>query len=266
MKKKNIKRLITVLISIAVIMVLWIVFAGYQWGWGPLCRLHDMRTAKFPGNDVIYSLENEPVEPIDELKGKKIVFLGSSITYGAASKGVSFADYISKKNECEMIKEAVSGTTLVDDFPDSYISRLKRIKDTEADLFICQLSTNDATQKKDLGHISDSQNMDDFDTHTVAGAIEYTIAYAKERWSCPVIFYTNCRYDNERYAQMVDMLQEIADKWDIRIIDMYSDDEFNDISDEERSLYMADSIHPTQAGYMKWWTPYIEDKLVEYLR
>ncbi|MBR1571807.1 MAG: SGNH/GDSL hydrolase family protein [Lachnospiraceae bacterium] len=266
MKMKKSTKIITVLISIAVVLILWIAFCGYQWSWGPFAKLHDVRTSKMPGNDISYSPDNQQVDPVDELKGKKIVFLGSSVTYGAASKGISFADYISKKNDCEMTKEAVSGTTLVDDLPDSYISRLKKIKDTEADLFICQLSTNDATQKKGLGQVSDSQDMDDFDTHTVAGAIEYTIAYARDRWDCPVIFYTNSRYNSDRYAQMVKLLYDIADKWDVNIIDMYSDDDFNNISDEERSLYMADSIHPTQAGYQKWWTPYMEDKLVEFLR
>ena len=37
---------------------------------------------------------------------KKIIFLGSSVTYGSAAGGVSFADIICKKNGYEMIKEA----------------------------------------------------------------------------------------------------------------------------------------------------------------
>ena len=45
---------------------------------------------------------------------KRIIFLGSSVTFGSASGGVSFADIICEKNGYEMIKEAVSGTTLVD--------------------------------------------------------------------------------------------------------------------------------------------------------
>ncbi|MCR5154533.1 MAG: SGNH/GDSL hydrolase family protein, partial [Lachnospiraceae bacterium] len=67
---------------------------------------------------------------------KTIVFLGSSVTYGAASGGVSFADVLCEKKGYEMIKEAVSGTTLADIGPDSYVSRLKTIKAGKADLFI----------------------------------------------------------------------------------------------------------------------------------
>lgn len=41
---------------------------------------------------------------------------------------------------------------------------------------------------------------------------------------------------------------------------------FNVITPEERKLYMADAIHPTQAGYLKWWTPKIEEGLSEAMR
>lgn len=112
---------------------------------------------------------------------KKIIFLGSSVTYGASAKGVSFADYIGKRNQAEVVKEAVSGTTLVDNGANSYISRLKKIKEAQADLFICQLSTNDASQKKELGMIGESKELDSFDTETVSGAIEYIICYAMQR-------------------------------------------------------------------------------------
>ena len=51
---------------------------------------------------------------------------------------------------------------------------MKKIdKNIKADAFVCQLSTNDATKEMPLGVISDSFNMNDFDTQTVAGAIEY---------------------------------------------------------------------------------------------
>ena len=70
---------------------------------------------------------------------KRIIFLGSSVTFGSASGGVSFADIICEKNGYEMIKEAVSGTTLVDSDDQSYVSRLRNIDCDSADLFICQL-------------------------------------------------------------------------------------------------------------------------------
>jgi len=261
------KKALPVLLIVAVLVVAWIAFCGYQWSWGPFHWLHDVKTSKLPGNAAQYAVEKHPRLKESALTGKRIVFLGSSVTYGAASKGVSFADYLAVRNGCESIKEAVSGTTLADNSADSYISRLNRLAvDGKIDLFVCQLSTNDATQKKPLGVVSDSLVMDEFDTKTVAGAIEYIIAFAEETYDCPVVFYTNPPYDSAAYADMVELLNQIARKWDITVIDMWNDEAFHAISEEQRGLYMADAIHPTQAGYLEWWTPYFESILEEIMK
>lgn len=252
--------------SAAVVITAWIGFCGYQWSWGPFARLHDIKTAGLPGNAEQYDLANVQKRAGSPLEGKHILFLGSSVTYGAASQGVSFADYIAARNGCTITKEAVSGTTLVDSGVESYIARLKKMdQSAAADLFVCQLSTNDATQKKPLGRVSDSFDKDAYDTSTVAGAIEYIISYAKDTWGCSVMFYTNPRYDSQEYAAMVELLQEIREKWGIAVIDMWNDGGFNEITPEQRSLYMADSIHPTKAGYLEWWTPYMEKVIFEVI-
>ena len=262
---KNKKKIIPTTIACASIAVTaWIAFSGYQWSWGPFAKLHDIKTAGLPGNDDIYSPERIPAVEYSPLNGKHLVFLGSSVTYGSASMGISFADYISARNRCIITKKAVSGTTLVDEGSDSYITRLEKL-DTKItmDMLVCQLSTNDATQRKPLGSISDSANLADFDTKTVAGAIEYIIAYVEATWGCPVVFYTNPRYDSIEYAAMVMLLKEIADKWNVTVIDMWNDNTFCAITTEQRDLYMADSIHPTRAGYLEWWTPYMEKYLYQ---
>ena len=196
------------------------------------------------------------------LNGKHIVFLGSSVTYGAASNGVSFVDFLAETTGCRVTKEAVSGTTLVDDAPDSYICRMKKLNpEMKVDLFVCQLSTNDATQMKEMGEVCRSYDLDDFDTLTVAGAIEYIIAYARKTWYCPVALYTSPRYDSAQYAAMVGLLQTIQRKWNIALIDLWNDAVFNDITTEQRGRYMADPIHPTREGYLRWWTPYLEREI-----
>ncbi len=200
--------------------------------------------------------ENSP------LKGRRILYLGSSVTYGSASQGVSFAEYIAARNGTEYVKEAVSGTTLADGKA-SYIERLRKLdKESKFDLFICQLSTNDATQRKPLGSPSLT---DKPDTATVCGAIEYIITYVREAWGCPVIFYTNSYYDNENYSDMVDALHKISELYGIGVIDLYRDEEFNNISQEQRDIYMADAIHPTKAGYLEWWTPKMEEHIINSL-
>ena len=246
-----------------VAVLLGLILTGYFVGWGPFSGLLEARTAKLAGNGQEYSLENAGRVENSPLDGKNILFLGSSVTYGAHSQGVSFVDYIAERNGANCVKEAVSGTTLADG-NNSYISRLQSV-DTglNFDLFVCQLSTNDATKGVPLGGLSDDGN---YNTSTVCGAIEYIIDYVEKTWGCPVVFYTNKYFESANYSAMVGALKEIQQKHGIGIIDLYSDEAFNDITDGERSLYMGDNIHPTKAGYLKWWTPVIEEYLYETIQ
>ncbi len=218
------------------------------------------------GNYGEYSVKN--TESNDSpINNKTVIFLGSSVTYGYGSLGVSFVDFLEKVDGITAVQEAVSGTTLVDVKSNSYVSRIKTIdKNVKADAFVCQLSTNDATKEMPLGEISNSFNMSDFDTKTVAGAVEYIIAYAKDTWNCPVVFYTQAKYDSEYYSQMVDLLMEIQDKWDIAVIDFWNDAEINNITDTQRKLYLTDHIHPTKAGYKIWWLPKFQEVLYEIVK
>lgn len=228
-----------------------------------------LREVYHKGNADEYSVENTAALEQSSLTGKTIIFLGSSVTYGSAAKGTSFVEYMEKRDGIIPIKEAVSGTTLVDEpvlGKASYIARMKTIDpNIQADAFICQLSTNDATMKKPLGEISESFDMQDFDTATVAGAIEYVIAYARETWDCPVIFYTGTQYRSEQYSEMVKLLLAIQEKWDIGVIDLWNDADMKAVSKENYALFMVNGIHPSRAGYRDWWTPKFEMYLTEAL-
>ena len=201
------------------------------------------------------------------LTGKTLFFLGSSVTYGYASGGVSFVDYLAQRNNCTTVKEAVSGTTLVNSGSDSYVQRMLHNLSTTAhcDHFICQLSTNDASQGKPMGQVSSSYNLNDFNTSTVIGAMEYIICYAKQTWNCPVSFYTGVYYSNSQYQQMVDALYQLQSKWGIGIIDLWNNSSMRNVSSADYARYMSDSVHPTAAGYLEWWTPVFEAYFQEHM-
>ena len=264
--KKKIAIIIScVCIGLAVFIVVWLMICGYLWTWGPFSGMANLRFKNLAGNGDVYSVENVEELENSPLEGVNICYLGSSVTYGASSLQTSFVEYIAKRNNTTYVKEAVSGTTLVDEGIGSYISRMQSLdKDAHFDMFVCQLSTNDATQNKALGEVS-ADGTTEFDTSTVCGAIEYIITYVTQTWNCPVVFYTNSYYESQSYSAMVEALEEIQQKYDIGVIDLYTDEEFNDISDEQRALYMADDIHPTKAGYLEWWTPKMEEYLYDFI-
>lgn len=200
------------------------------------------------------------------INGKTVIFLGSSVTFGYGSLGTSFVEFLAEEDGISPVKEAVSGTTLADIKENSYVSRLKALdKNIKADAFVCQLSTNDATKNIPLGEVGESFDIDDFDTTTVAGATQYIIAYAKSTYNCPVIFYTQAKYDSESYKKMVDLLFEIQEKWNITIIDLWNNEKINNITEEQKRLYLVDRIHPTKAGYKEWWLPEFQKTLYEIL-
>jgi beta-mannanase len=209
----------------------------------------------------IYGNQSGGQNALSNIRGKRFIFLGSSVTYGYASNGVSFVDYLSQRNNCTCVKEAVSGTTLVDNGNSSYVKRMLNNLDKTAkcDHFICQLSTNDASQNLPLGAVSSSKNLSDFNTETIIGAMEYIICYAKETWNCPVSFYTNTYYDFANYGAMVNALYSLKDKWNIGIIDLYNNQAMRNVSTADYNRYMSDNIHPTATGYLEWWTPVFED-------
>ena len=177
-----------------------------------------------------------------ELRNKTVLFLGSSVTYGSASGGVSFVDVLGERYGINCIKEAVSGTTLVDINEKSYVSRLKAV-DTglRPDLFVCQLSTNDAKKKLDIAQIEE--------------AICFVLDYVRRVFGCPAVFYTGTYFEDEVYSKMIGILYKLKERYDFHILDLYHDKDMLSVSDEDYQRYMKDKIHPTLTGYTEWWTP-----------
>lgn len=259
LRRRQIALIIGVVI-VAVLVVQWL-YIGWRYRFGPAKTLGNIRLMGMQGNAAEYDFSQ--IEPMENspLEGKTVLFLGSSVTNGAAALQQSIPEYFAARMGCTAIREAVDGTTLCDTGSNSYVQRLLNniSRDQSIDLVVCQLSTNDATKQMPLGNIGDG------DTTTITGAIEFIIDYARETWDCPVVFYTNAHYDSKAYANMVDRLHEIAEHDGIGVLDLWSDDAFNNITDEQRAVYMYDSIHPYKAGYRDWWGPELERQLCEYL-
>lgn len=224
------------------------------------------------------------------LTGKTIYWLGSSVTLGMKSENYSMADYIAARNGATCVKEAVSGTTLIDEEYWGKASYTVRMKDGafdkshKIDAFICQISTNDAKKENisKWGKITGGEvkDMSSFDVSTTLGAIEYIIAYAENVWDCPIYFYSGTYFSDkgERssknpkgsdYQKLIEETKKIIDKWnafdgyEVGLIDLFGDEELNNISKEKYDFYMHDPVHPYKAGYLEWWTPAFEKRLLK---
>ena len=160
-----------------------------------------------------------------ELRGKNVLFLGSSVTYGFASDGISFADIMVEKCGINSIKEAVSGTTLADTCEASYVARLKKV-DTKQniDLFICQLSTNDVWRK--------------IPPAETEKAIRFIIDYVRATFKCPIVFYTGTFFKNEAYKNLVELLKNLQKEYGFYILNLWDDPEMLAVKPEDFKRYM----------------------------
>lgn len=179
-----------------------------------------------------------------ELKGKNVLFLGSSVTCGV-TKGISFAEIMAERCGITYVKEAVSGTTLADINEKSYVARLKKIDKTlHFDLFICQLSTNDANPARNDVTMEDSEK-----------GLRFILDYVKNTFNCPIVFFTGTYFNNEKYIKLIELLYSLQKEYDFYILDLFNDEEMRAISKEKYAVYMKDGVHPTIEGYSEWWTP-----------
>ncbi len=231
-------------------------------------RLHpNPWAAEAPGNAAAFAPATLPLDVASPLVGRRIAFLGSSITYGAAALGVSFVDYLQTGAGVIATKLAVSGTTLAGPSADSYWARLQHELplDQPLDLFVCQLSTNDIGQGKALGQITPTSQRRDFATTTTLGAIEAICGYVEDHWHCQVVFYTCVITGAEpRYQQLISELYHLQAKWQFAVIDLRNDPTVTAWT-HAQPLAMYDGIHPTQLGYRQLWTPIFQADLAAIL-
>lgn len=250
-------------------------------------------TEEYQANDELFAVKNVVKKEDNPLAGKTFYWLGSSVTYGSASQTESMADYLAAMTGCISKKEAVSGTTLYDDGGTgdsgvkSYTRRLttSTVFDPEEkiDAFICQISTNDARSNRlsKWGSMTDETvfSQSSFNRATTLGGVEFIISYVIDTWNCPVYFYSGGYFGDDGirkgtnpkgsdYGRLVDEVIKICKKWsdfgfEVGVIDLYHDAEFNaQATDEYYTWCMSDAIHPKRAGYLQWWTPYFENRLI----
>ena len=234
----------------------------------------------------------------DDFANRNIFFLGSSITYGSASKGIAFPDYLAARNNLECVqcidgsgnnriapeagsgvvwKEAVSGTTMArigtgdSENRNSYSFRLHEYyQDTTVnpDVFVCQLSLNDANKNVPVGEFKGIR-FDMLQGEGEEAYLEelYEDAYVYAKWpACQVMFYTISRFNggsSANYINMMSLLNAEAETNNIAIIDLWNKASglaYPSLSGNRRCMYMADAHHPKKAGYQQW-TPYFESAL-----
>ena len=205
------------------------------------------------------------------LDGKRIAFIGDSISYGTNWQG-GYGKLIGEQYNMNVTNVSKGGATLADNVHWSensdgyrpYITDMLDNLDGDYEYIIAEGGLNDFWGHSELGEITDGFN-GDFDENTMTGGMEKMFYEIKNDFSNSkvgfVITHDPFTYDAEgNFESYYERIKEVCDKWDVSYLDLYaknnSDTGVNVRDDDMRKLYFGseskpdgDGTHPNKFGY-----------------
>ncbi len=216
------------------------------------------------GNNSKYDTSTLEKAPDSTLTDETIVFLGSNLLTGSKASGDTFVEYLKQSDGINAAVYAREGATLIQSGRDSLVSLIETIptKDANPAMLVCEIPYADGAGRSRIGKLTEGFYDNEYKTRTVIGAMEYIISYSQSKWGCPVVFFTCLPNDVKHYEKIMDAARQVADKWNVEIIDFYNDP-LMVLDDEKRALYMASDANPTKAGYKELFTPKFREFLLK---
>ncbi len=214
-----------------------------------------------------------------ELKGKKAVFLGDSITQGVGCSSPSqiYLNLLADRAElCEAKNYGISGTRFARQrsgsdeptFDNDYCRRVEDL-DVDADIVVVFGGTND------FGH-GDAPlgTPEDRTPDTFWGACHYLMNRLVERfWDKTIVIMTplhRLNEDNPRgdrkpadvanLKAYVQIIRTVAEWYSLPVLDLYAESGIQPRVPVIQQNYCPDGLHPNDAGHAR-----IADKLYQFL-
>lgn len=204
-----------------------------------------------------------------ELKNKKILFLGDSITegVGASSTEKCYVSVFGKLSGAEVKNYGIGGTriakqskiSLSEESDRDFMSRVDEM-DSEADVVVVFGGTND------FGHgdstIGDFSSRDEC---TFYGALHILFTSLINKYpKADIIFMTPLHRVSEDdevneiglkhevlLSGYVDIIKEVAGYYSLPVLDLFNTSGIQPKVDIIREIYMPDGLHPSDAGAEK---------------
>lgn len=202
------------------------------------------------------------------LKGKKLVFLGDSITEGVGVSDINntYWKLFERNDGCEVRGYGIRGRRIAE-------QQVKNKIDPSCDdNFRCQIPEMDADADivvvfggtNDYGHGDAAMGkMSDRNDDTFYGALHNLYSDLMKKYSeAQIVVMTPChRLDEEEYynangirnvgtlKDYVDAIIEVAAYYGIPVLDLYRLSGIQPEIDENRKLYIPDGLHPSDKGH-----------------
>ena len=209
----------------------------------------------------------------DPLHGKKIVYDGDSICYGAGYKG-GYAKIIAELTGGTFDNQAVGGGRLVTKGDNSWHSVVDNLPNlpTDGDIYCFEGGINDFwTSGMQLGTFNDSNYEDELDTTTVCGALETIFRYALNTFvGKPVCFVITHKIQETAFTENTagntfkeyhDAMVGICQKYSIPYYDAFIESGLNGWNDVQNTMFFTDGdgCHPNEEAYKRYYVPQLLD-------
>ena len=219
-----------------------------------------------------------------ELKGKRVAFLGDSITEGSGVANIAACRYdnrIAKEFELEKtFNYGIGGTRIAHQCRPSekprydlcFCGRAYNI-DRSADLIVVYGGVNDYIH-------GDAYfgSMEDRTPETFCGAVYFLMTLLKEEYGKPVVFMTpahcffkgvsdkepsprHVKRDARPLAEYVEVIKARGKELGVPVLDMFENLGLDPNNDEQRAKYTADGLHFNDEGHA-----YIAAALAKFLK
>ena len=215
-----------------------------------------------------------------DLTGKKILFLGDSITEGCGASDVSkcFVSLIAEREKATCVNYGIGGTRVAKQATPSvearwdqdFISRVAEM-DTDADAIVVFGGTND------FGH-GDAPigSFEDRTAYTFYGALHTLYISLIEKYpGTPIVVLTPLHRLNEDNLRgdgfkehptlplkgYVDIIRQVAEYYSLPTLDLYATSGLQPKVPVIQEKFMPDGLHPCDAGY-----DILTNKITQFLK
>lgn len=202
-----------------------------------------------------------------KLEGKKILFLGDSITEGGGASDISkrYTNVFAEITGANAVNYGIGGTRIAyqttpsaePQFDKNFIDRVDEM-DEDADAVVVFGGTND------FGHGDAALGcFDDRTPYTFYGAVHILIEKLLNKYKTTKLMFiiplqrcenvrTMIKGGKEETAylkQYVDALREVLEYYSIPALDLYKNSGIQPNVEVMREKYMPDTLHPSDAGH-----------------
>lgn len=205
---------------------------------------------------------------MNNLKNRKVLFLGDSITegVGASSGGHNFVSVFTKISGAQAFNYGIGGTRIArqknPSCPDEnryFYTRLPAME-KEADYVVVFGGTNDFGHgNAELGTYKDCTD------DTFSGALRHLIESLYEKYpTARIVIITPLHRASEnseindrgfptmaKFTDYINVIRNLASEYSVPVLDLYNNSNIHTKTEKVKELFMPDGLHPSNAGHKR---------------